>query len=42
MFEILKKRYERNFVTKQQLEKYVALGKITKQQCEQIVQIKKS
>ena len=41
MFETLKKRYERNFVTKQQLERYVALGKITKQQYEQILQIKK-
>lgn len=41
MFEILKKRYERNFVTKQQLEKYKKLGKITQQQYEQIIKYKK-
>lgn len=41
MFEVLKKRYERNFVTKQQLEKYKKLGKITQQQYEQIIKDKK-
>lgn len=41
MFETLKKRYEKNFVTKQQLEKYKELGKITQQQYEQIIQNKK-
>jgi len=35
MFEILKQRYERNFVRKDQLQRYVTLGKITqKQYCE--------
>jgi len=37
MFELLKMRYERNFVRKDQLQRYVALGKITQQQYEQIV-----
>lgn len=40
MFEILKQRYERNFVRKDQLQRYVALGKITQQQYEQIVKEK--
>jgi phage uncharacterized protein, XkdX family len=32
MFETLKLRYELNFVTKEQLKRYVALGKITKEE----------
>ncbi len=32
MFEILKQRYERNFVRKDQLQRYVTLGKITQEQ----------
>ena len=40
MFEILKQRYQRNFVRKDQLQRYVALGKITQQQYEQIVKEK--
>ena len=38
MFEILKQRYERNFVRKDQLQRYVALGKITQQQYQQIIE----
>lgn len=41
MYEILKQRYERNFVRKDQLLRYVALGKITQQQYQQIVENKK-
>ncbi len=41
MYEILKKRYQRNFVTTEQLLKYVALGKITQQQYEQIIKSQK-
>ena len=37
MFEILKQRYERNFVRKDQLQRYVALGKITQEQYLDIV-----
>lgn len=37
MFEILKQRYERNFVRKDQLQRYVALGKITQQEYLEIV-----
>lgn len=37
MFEILKQRYERNFVRKDQLQRYVALGKITQKQYLEIV-----
>ncbi len=40
MFEILKQRYERNFVRKDQLQRYVTLGKITQEQYEQIVKEK--
>ena len=40
MFKILKQRYERNFVRKDQLQRYVTLGKITQQQYEQIVKEK--
>ena len=37
MYEILKQRYQRNFVRKDQLLKYVALGKITKEEYQQII-----
>ena len=37
MFETLKKRYERNFVTKEQLQRYVKLGKITQQEYREII-----
>lgn len=37
MFEILKKRYEKNFVRKDQLKKYVTLGKITKEEYNKII-----
>lgn len=37
MFEILKARYERNFVRKDQLQRYVALGKITQEEYEKII-----
>ena len=37
MYEILKQRYERNFVRKDQLQRYVALGKITQQEYLEIV-----
>lgn len=37
MFEILKKRYERNFVRKDQLQRYVELSKLTKEEYEKIV-----
>ena len=37
MFEILKKRYEKNFVRKDQLQRYVELGKLTKEEYEKIV-----
>ena len=40
MYELLKMRYERNFVRKDQLQRYVTLGKITQQQYEQIVKEK--
>ena len=40
MYEILKQRYERNFVRKDQLQRYVILGKITQEQYEQIVKEK--
>ena len=40
MYEILKQRYERNFVRKDQVQKYVTLGKITQEQYEQIVKEK--
>lgn len=41
MYKILKERYQRNFVTKEQLLKYVVLGKITQQQYEQIIKNQK-
>ena len=37
MYEILKQRYERNFVRKDQLQRYVTLGKISQQQYLDIV-----
>ncbi len=37
MYEILKQRYQRNFVRKDQLLKYVSLGKITKEEYQQII-----
>ncbi len=37
MFERLKQRYERRFVRKDQLRRYVALGKITQEQYLKIV-----
>ena len=40
MYELLKMRYERNFVRKDQLQRYVTLGKITQEQYEQIVKEK--
>ncbi len=40
MYELLKTRYERNFVRKDQLQRYVTLGKITQEQYEQIVKEK--
>ena len=40
MYELLKQRYQRNFVRKDQLQRYVTLGKITQEQYEQIVKEK--
>ena len=40
MYEILKERYQRNFVTKEQLKRYVALNKITKEQYQIIIEEK--
>lgn len=37
MFELLKARYERNFVRQDQLLRYMQLGKITKEEYEKIV-----
>ncbi len=37
MYELLKIRYERNFVRKDQLQRYVILGKITQEQYLDIV-----
>ncbi|NLK36924.1 MAG: XkdX family protein [Epulopiscium sp.] len=39
MFEILKMRFEKNFVRMDQLRQYVLLGKITAEQFETITQI---
>ena len=38
MYEILKERYQRNFVTKEQLKRYVALNKITQEQYQNIIE----
>lgn len=40
MFEILKERYKKNFVRKDQLLRYVALGKITQEQYQNIIEQK--
>ena len=40
MFEILKMRYQRNFVRKDQLLRYVELGVITKEEYQEIVEDK--
>ena len=40
MYEILKERYQRNFVRKDQLLRYVALGKITQEQYQNIIEQK--
>ena len=37
MFELLKIRYQKNFVRKDQLLRYVALGKITEKEYQEIV-----
>lgn len=37
MYEVLKIRYQKNFVTKEQLKRYVALNKITREQYQNIV-----
>jgi uncharacterized XkdX family phage protein len=36
MFETLKTRYEKNFVRKDQLQKYVAYGKLTSEEYTEI------
>ena len=36
MFDVLKTRYEKNFVRKDQLEKYAGFGKITAEEYKQI------
>lgn len=38
MFETLKKRYEMGFCTKEQLQKYVTLGKISQAEYDAIVE----
>lgn len=38
MYEILKQRYQRNFVRKDQLLRYVVLGKITQEEYQNIIQ----
>ncbi len=38
MYEILKERYKKNFVRKDQLLRYVALDKITQEEYENIIQ----
>ena len=38
MYEALKQKYQKNFVTKEQLIRYVSPGKITKEQYERIVE----
>ncbi|MEY8321845.1 XkdX family protein [Lachnospiraceae bacterium 46-61] len=40
MYEILKERYQRNFVRKDQLLRYVELGKITQEQYQNIIEQK--
>ena len=38
MYEILKERYKKNFVRKDQLLRYVALNKITQEQYQNIIE----
>lgn len=40
MFELLKEKYQKNFVRKDQLLRYVALGKITQEEYQKIVEEK--
>ena len=40
MFELLKMRYQKNFVRKDQLLRYVALGKITQEEYQKIINTK--
>ena len=40
MYEILKERYKKNFVRKDQLLRYVALNKITQEQYQNIIEEK--
>ena len=40
MFEILKQRYKKNFVRKDQLQRYVKLGRITQEQYLEIIEEK--
>ena len=42
MFETLKQRYLMNFVRADQLERYVALGRITQEELEEILASKES
>lgn len=37
MFEILKKKYQKHFIRKDQLEQYVQLGIITKEEMQEIL-----
>ncbi len=37
MFELLKEKYQKNFVRKDQLLRYVMLGKITQEQYQKII-----
>ena len=37
MFEVLKEKYQKNFVRKDQLLRYVALGKITQEEYQKII-----
>ena len=40
MFEILKQRYKKNFARKDQLQRYVKLGRITQEQYLEIIEEK--
>ena len=40
MFEVLKEKYQRNFVRKDQLLRYMHLGKITQGEYEKIIKEK--
>ncbi len=37
MFEVLKEKYQKNFVRKDQLLRYVMLGKITQEEYQKII-----